>query len=91
MKIIIILLLILYNLTGCTAKDNEATGKSKPNVLFVSVDDLNDWIHPLKGHAQARTPNLDKLTNSGVRNIGHLLTGLYQFLPKLPGADIKWN
>lgn len=52
-------------ITSCSS-DNEATGKSKPNVLFVSIDDLNDWIHPLKGHAQAITPNLDKLTNSGV-------------------------
>ena len=30
-----------------------------PNVLFISVDDLNDWIEPLGGHPQARTPNLD--------------------------------
>ena len=32
-----------------------------PNVLFVAVDDLNDWIEPLGGHPQARTPNLARL------------------------------
>lgn len=26
-----------------------------------AIDDLNDWIGPLGGHPQARTPNLDRL------------------------------
>jgi len=39
--------------------------KSKPNVLFIAVDDLNDWIGSLKGHPQAKTPNIDRLMNSG--------------------------
>jgi arylsulfatase A-like enzyme len=38
----------------------------RPNVLFISVDDLNDWIGCLGGHPQARTPNLDRLAASGV-------------------------
>ncbi|MEO1524160.1 MAG: sulfatase-like hydrolase/transferase [Planctomycetota bacterium] len=37
-----------------------------PNVLFISVDDLNDWIGCLGGHPQAKTPNLDRLASSGV-------------------------
>ncbi len=32
-----------------------------PNVLFISIDDLNDWIEPLGGHPQAQTPNLARL------------------------------
>ncbi len=32
-----------------------------PNVLFIAVDDLNDWIEPLGGHPQAHTPNLARL------------------------------
>jgi arylsulfatase A-like enzyme len=32
-----------------------------PNILFIAVDDLNDWIEPLGGHPQARTPNLERL------------------------------
>ena len=36
-----------------------------PNVLFISVDDLNDWVGCLGGHPQARTPNMDRLAASG--------------------------
>ncbi len=32
-----------------------------PNILFIAVDDLNDWIEPLDGHPQAKTPNLARL------------------------------
>lgn len=38
----------------------------KPNVLFIAVDDLNDWIGCLKGHPQALTPNMDRLAARGV-------------------------
>ncbi|MHC4120976.1 MAG: sulfatase [Planctomycetota bacterium] len=38
----------------------------RPNVLFVAVDDLNDWIEPLGGHPQARTPNFNRLAEKGV-------------------------
>ena len=31
----------------------------RPNVLFISVDDLNDWIGVYGGHPQAKTPHLD--------------------------------
>ena len=41
-------------------------GITRPNVLFISVDDLNDWIEPLGGHPQARTPNLNRLANQAV-------------------------
>lgn len=39
---------------------------AKPNILFISVDDLNDWVGCLGGHPQARTPNIDRLARSGV-------------------------
>ncbi|TDU70638.1 arylsulfatase A-like enzyme [Prosthecobacter fusiformis] len=37
----------------------------KPDVLFIAVDDLNDWVGHLKGHPQARTPNIDRLVARG--------------------------
>jgi arylsulfatase A-like enzyme len=39
---------------------------SKPNVLFLAVDDLNDWVGVLGGHPQAKTPNIDRLARQGV-------------------------
>jgi arylsulfatase A-like enzyme len=33
----------------------------RPNVLFIAVDDLNDWIEPLGGHPQTKTPALARL------------------------------
>ncbi len=38
----------------------------KPNVLFIAIDDLNDWIGCMGGHPQTITPNLDRLAASGV-------------------------
>jgi len=42
------------------------TSASKPNVLFISLDDLNDWIEPLGGHPQAKTPNLARFAGQAV-------------------------
>lgn len=36
------------------------------NVLFIAVDDLNDWIGCLGGHPDTRTPNFDRMAASGV-------------------------
>lgn len=38
----------------------------RPNIVFIAVDDLNDWIGPLKGHPQVKTPNFDRLAAMGV-------------------------
>ena len=38
---------------------------ARPNILFIAVDDLNDWVGCLGGHPQARTPNMDRLAARG--------------------------
>ena len=43
-----------------------ALAAERPNVLFIALDDLNDWVGCLGGHPQARTPNIDRLARSGV-------------------------
>lgn len=40
--------------------------EQRPNILFISIDDLNDWIEPLGGHPQTQTPNLARLAEEGV-------------------------
>jgi len=36
------------------------------NVLFIAVDDLNDWVGCLGGHPDVKTPNIDRLAGRGV-------------------------
>jgi iduronate 2-sulfatase len=57
--VVIVMLALL--ITGCTQ-----ALKPKPNVLFISIDDLNDWTGALKGHPQVITPNLDRLSEQGL-------------------------
>jgi arylsulfatase A-like enzyme len=42
-----------------------APAAQKPNVLFIAIDDLNDWVGCLGGHPQAKTPNMDRLAARG--------------------------
>ena len=39
---------------------------SRPNVLFIAIDDLNHWVGHLGRNAQAQTPNIDRLASMGV-------------------------
>src|SRR5262245_20134177 len=38
---------------------------SRPNVLFLGVDDWRDWVGCLKAYPDVKTPNLDRLAASG--------------------------
>lgn len=40
--------------------------QEKPNVLFLAVDDMNDWIGCLETTPRAITPNIDRLAARGV-------------------------
>ncbi len=42
------------------------TTSNRPNVLFITIHDLNDWIGCLGGHPDTRTPHLDALARDGV-------------------------
>ena len=59
-------LLLLFFFWNPLAAPSQASDKPKPNVLFIAIDDLNDWIGCLGGHPQTITPNLDRLASSGV-------------------------
>ena len=47
-------------------KKSLASAGRHPNVLFLAIDDLNDWIGALGGHPQAKTPNLDQLISQSL-------------------------
>ena len=39
---------------------------AKPNILWICVDDLNNWVGYLEGHPQVKTPNIDRLVERGI-------------------------
>lgn len=45
---------------------NVLQAAERPNVLFISIDDLNDWVGCLGGHPQVKTPNIDALAARGI-------------------------
>ena len=36
------------------------------NVLFIAVDDLNDWVGFMDGNDQTQTPNMDKFADKAM-------------------------
>ncbi|MBI3679668.1 MAG: sulfatase [Acidobacteria bacterium] len=55
----------LKTVAGSLAASASLHGGQRPNVLFVSVDDMNDWVGCL-GYQGVRTPNIDRLARRGV-------------------------
>ena len=41
------------------------SAQNRPNILIISIEDLNDWTGSLAGHPQAQTPNIDALARRG--------------------------
>ena len=53
-------------LRGLAAAEPPSRDATKPNVLFIAIDDLNDWVGCLGGHPDVKTPNIDRLAKRGV-------------------------
>lgn len=46
--------------------ETHAQDSKKPNVLFIAIDDMNDWVNCLGGYAgTVHTPNIDALAQRG--------------------------
>ncbi|MGA0846126.1 MAG: sulfatase-like hydrolase/transferase, partial [Luteolibacter sp.] len=56
---------ILIPLSIALAVVGAAHGSDRPNIVMFVLDDLNDWVSPL-GYEQAITPNMERLSASGV-------------------------
>lgn len=59
MKSTILSLLLLPSLAAFAADTK------RPNILFIAIDDQNDWIGHMKGHPLVKTPHLDALAARG--------------------------
>ena len=51
-------------LVGCFLQ--AGVNGAAPNVLFIAVDDLNDWVNCMGGREGVHTPNIDRLAKRGV-------------------------
>lgn len=52
--------------SGCANVNTLESNNSKPNVLFIICDDLNDWVLHPPGHPKAKTPNIDRFSKTSV-------------------------
>ena len=57
---------LVFFACSCLVFPTPVNSAERPNILFIAVDDLNDWIGCLNGHPQAKTPNIDRLAKRGV-------------------------
>ncbi|MDH4092686.1 MAG: sulfatase [Cyclobacteriaceae bacterium] len=59
-------IIISFILTLSCLQSFAQTEKNRPNILFIAIDDLNDWAGFLGGHTgmKIHTPNLDRLAAS---------------------------
>ena len=58
--------LLLAAALTVTSVNARAESFDPPNVLFISIDDLNDWLGCYGGHPQVKTPHIDALATRGV-------------------------
>ena len=57
-----------------------------PDIVFIVVDDLNDWLGCLGGHPDAKSPNIDALAASGM-----LFTQAYCNSPQCRPSRTSFN
>ncbi|MEQ8423599.1 MAG: sulfatase-like hydrolase/transferase, partial [Cyclobacteriaceae bacterium] len=88
---------------GCQSSDREDLIEH-PNVLFISLDDMNDWAQPLSGNSQALTPNLVEFEKESVNFLKNycpspgcnpsraaLLTGLHTYTSGMYSNYQDWR
>ena len=65
-RILTLVVIVLCAVGRCSKGQDSVRKSKKPNILFIAIDDLNDWNGVLKGNPQARTPHMDQLASRGI-------------------------
>ena len=60
------LISLFFSCLGKTSSDEVKELVKHPNVLFIAIDDLNDWVNPLGGSDQTISPNIDSFAKQAV-------------------------
>ena len=87
----------------CVLGGQLLAAEAKPNVLFIAIDDLRNWMG-CYGDAQARTPHMDRLAARGVRfdraycgaplcnpTRTSLITGMRPAVTGVYGNNVLWS
>lgn len=63
-----LLFLVSLAFFSCKNEKTEVVNEeaTKPNVLFIAIDDLNNMIGPIDNFINVKTPNFDRLADMGV-------------------------
>lgn len=56
---------IILGMTTLACVDLQSAGR--PNILFIAIDDQNDWIGHVGGQPLAKTTNLDRLAERALQ------------------------
>lgn len=62
---IVIILIVFFGL-GVISFKSTAQSIQKPNVIFITLDDMNDWTTVFDRNNPIKTPNIEKLADRGV-------------------------
>jgi arylsulfatase A-like enzyme len=61
-----VIILIVFSGLGLISFQSMAQSTQKPNVLFITIDDMNDWTTVFDKSNPIKTPNIEKLADRGV-------------------------
>jgi arylsulfatase A-like enzyme len=64
--LVLSLFMVMISLPAWANGQVASAGETRPNVLFIAIDDMNDWAGFLDTHPQIQTPHMDTLATRGV-------------------------
>ncbi|MCV9389293.1 sulfatase [Reichenbachiella ulvae] len=64
MNRIVSIVLVGLTMVACSPNNNHEEKNIPYNVLFIAIDDMNNWVGAMEG--KAKTPNIDRLAGQGM-------------------------
>ena len=74
---------LLFAMLVMTGVTGAGEARQKRDVLFIAIDDMNDWVSLLDPESPIRTPNLERLAGRGM-----LFTRAY-YADRVAAVDIR--
>jgi len=65
-KLPLVFLISAVMFPAWASAQTDPADQAHPNVLFIAIDDMNDWAGFLDTHPQVQTPHMDTLATQGV-------------------------